>query len=392
MAAAKAKDPDPPTQLRELAATLPPAPGGKLARAYLVRGDERYFREKAIQLVVAAARAGGLEVSRHDARDPDFSAATLQDDLSAAPMFAGARCILVRNAAGILKKEGGSESPLARALLAYVQGKGPAGGTLVLDAEGLRADHAVAKAVVAAGGRSLALRRLWENPPPWDPDPRKAELVQWLIATARARKLELPLTDAVYVVAATGNDLFALEAALARIAASEGKGVRGLVEWTNGVSPFQLAEDLARGDGPRALAGAEALFRSGFQDKDGSREADPAAIQAILLGTLRNKLRQSLAAARALEEGLDFGAAAERAGFQGTPAMRTEFESRVRMRDAAGWKRLVDDLAAFERRTRSGATIDVNDFALLALRWKRAARPGAGPRNAAGPAARGARR
>jgi DNA polymerase III delta subunit len=391
MAAAKAKEPDPPAQLRELAAALPPASGAKLARAYLLRGDERYFREKAIELVVTAARAAGLELSRHDARDPDFSQSLLQDDLSAAPMFASARCVLVRNAAALLKKEGGAESPVARALLAYVQGKGPGGGTLVLEAEGLRADHAVAKAVVATGGKSLSLRRLWENPPPWDPDPRKAELVQWLIAQARAQKLELALHDAVYMVAATGNDLFALEAALARVAAAGGKSVRALVEWTSGVSPFQLAEDLARGDGPRALAGCEALFRAGFQDKDGSREIDPAAIQAILLGTLRNKLRQSFACARALEQGSDFAAAAEKAGFQGAPAMRAELESRVRLRDAAGWKKLVLDLAAFERRTRRGTSIDVNDFALLALRWKRVARPAPAARSA-GPAARGPRR
>src|SRR5215207_4448349 len=106
MAAAKAKEPDPPSQLRELGASLPPAAGAKLARAYLLRGEERYFREKGIELVVAAAREAGLELSRHDARDPDFSAATLQDDLQAAPMFAGARCIVVRNAAALLKKEG----------------------------------------------------------------------------------------------------------------------------------------------------------------------------------------------------------------------------------------------------------------------------------------------
>ena len=52
-------------------------------------------------------------------------------------------------------------------------------------------------------------RKLWDSPPPWDPDPRKSELALWV--RARSGDLGVCLTpdDAAYVAAATGNDLAA---------------------------------------------------------------------------------------------------------------------------------------------------------------------------------------
>jgi DNA polymerase III delta subunit len=367
MAARAAREPDPPSQLRALAASVS---GAKpLARGYVVRGEERYFREAAIRILIDAARARGFEASRHDTQDPDFDARRLIDDLSAAPMFAGARLVVARGAAPLLKKEARDASATERALLAFLHAQSPS-GSVVIEAESLRADHAVTKSVIERGGVVVSCRRLWDSPPPWDPDPRKAELVQWLVARARERKIALDAADAVYVAQATGNDLAALDAALDRVAERESRGVREVVGWTSASSPFQVAEDLARGDVERALAGIEALFRVGFEDRDGSRELDKNAVLAVLFASLRSKLRQSLCAALSLARGADFATAAVEAGVQTTPRALDEFQKRLAVRDARAWRLMIEDLTTLEQRARSGGTVDANDVAALCLRWR----------------------
>jgi DNA polymerase III delta subunit len=334
-----------------------------------VRGEERYFREEAIASIVAAAKERGFDVARHDALDPDFDVRAVLDDLSAAPLFSAARLIVVRGASALLKKEGRDAAPLERALLSYLRGSSPA-GSVVAEAESLRIDHAVAKALIERGGIALSCRRLWETPPPWDPDPRKAEVVQWLVSRARARKVAIGIDEAAYVVQATGNDLQALDAALDRVAQRKSRSVEEVVEWTSAASPFQIAEHLCRGDVARALAGIQMLFRSGFEERDGSREIDPAALLAVLFGSLRSKLRQTLSASLALERGLSLADAARSAGTQANPRALGELEERVALRAPRAWRAMIEDLAVLERRTRSAGTVDAGDLAALCLRWR----------------------
>jgi DNA polymerase III delta subunit len=367
MAPRAAREPDPPSQIRALSATV--SGTRPLARGYVVRGEERYFREAAIRILTESARARGHEVSRHDAQDPDFDPRRLGDDLTAAPLFAGARLVLVRGASSLLKKEGREPSSIERALLAFLRSASPS-GTVVVDADSLRADHAIAKAVIELGGLAVHCRRLWDTPPPWDPDPRRTEVVLWLVGRARERNIALDAADAVYVVQATGGDLGALDAALDRVAERKSQGVRSVVSWTSSASPFEIAEHLCRGDAARALAGIEQLFRTGFEGRDGSREIDPAALLAILFGSLRSKLRQSSCGARAIERGLDLPRAAEEAGVRQDPRSLNEFAARVSLRDARAWSAMLDDLAEIERRTRTSSIVDASDLALLGLRWR----------------------
>ncbi len=239
-------------------------------------------------------------------------------------------------------------------------------GALVVEAESLRIDHSLAKAVLESGGSVLTLRKLYESPPPWerDPDPRKVELVQWLLARARDRSLRLDPNEAAYVVAATGNDLSALDSAVDALLRRGQEGVRQTVGWTGGASPFQVSEDLLRGAAGSALAGIEALFRSGMRDKDGSREVKPEALIAVLFGSLRSKLRPTLGAARAVAAGSRPAIASM------SPRAREELEQRFPLRSAESWRGMLDDLAELERRTRTGRTVDANDLALLGLRWR----------------------
>ena len=88
-----AKDPHPEQALAEL--------GRRLAdplHAVCLKGEERYFRDQGVRLVLQTARRRGDEICRHDGSDPEFSQATLLDDLTSGALFAGARTILVDNA------------------------------------------------------------------------------------------------------------------------------------------------------------------------------------------------------------------------------------------------------------------------------------------------------
>ncbi|MBL8863462.1 MAG: hypothetical protein JNK02_15830 [Planctomycetes bacterium] len=361
-----AKAPPPTEVLRGFVATLA---GGRLPRAVILRGDERWFRERALVAATETAERAGLEVVRHDARDPDFDLRALTSDLTEAPMFAGARCIVVRNAAGLLKKEGEAEPPLLAVAGRFVSGSSPP-GTLLVDAEGLRADNALVKKALAAGALVLELRRLYDQPAPWERngDPRRTELVQWLAGRARERGIALTPDEALYVCAATGNDLAALDSALSRLAGRGQESVRSLVAWEAGAAPWDVAESIARGDAPRAAAGIETLLRGGFA-KGGEREIDPAALLAMLFGSLRTKVREGLAGARAIERGAD-----PQSVYAGPPFGRDDFVARARARRAGDWERLGEDLAALERKNRQGkdqgGEFDASDLLAFALRWR----------------------
>lgn len=355
MATRKPADAHPSAELERLARTLR---ASTLPRGVILKGEERYFRERALAQCVALATARGLELCRHDVADPEFEARALCDDLAGSPLFAAARCIVVRNAGGLLKSESGEGAPALRAILRFIADR-EAAGFVAIDAEAVRADHALSKAIGADDGSIFSFRRLWESPPPWgDSDMRRTELVQWLVARAREVGVALDAGQAVYVAAATGNDLGALDAALERLRRRGAQEVETAVAWNAGASPFDVAEHLARGDLARALPGIEDLFRAGFRGRDGSREIEPGALLAVLFGSLRNKLRQSLAQSRNLAVG----------GMN--PKARAELEERTRLRSPAVWRAMQDDLAILERRSRSGATVDASDLAALALAWR----------------------
>lgn len=363
-ASKKARDPHPEEEVGRLGATLKAG----VPPGVVLRGAERYFRDRGARLVLERAAAAGHEICKHDAKDPEFAKARLLDDLTGGALFATARCILVDNAGPLLTK--GSQQftqGIVDALLARLQSDEP--GCVVLCAETLRADNAVVKAIRAREGCIIGCRKLWDTPPPWDPDPRKAELVQWLAARARGVGTQLSLEEAAYVVAATGNDLFALETQLEKLRGRGQAGVRELVGWEAGDSPFTVAEHLLLGDVPRAVAGIEALFGGGFQGRDGTRTIDVGGLSAMLVNALLSKLRETLSGARCLARGDSLETAAKSAGVQ-APMARRAFEARVPRRTEGEWRRLLEDATELERRSRTGSTPDASDFAWLALHWR----------------------
>lgn len=371
MAARKRKaDPAPQQEIQRLARELS---GGKLPGAVVLRGEERYFIDEAVGMLVKAAEAKELEVCRYDTADPDFQLKDLMGDLLGGALFASSRLFLVKGADALLKKTAPAAAKgFPDAVLARVASGD--GSMVVLVGKGLRGTQTLIKKLVASDAWNINCRKLWDSPPPWDPDPRKAEVVQWLVARARQRKVSMGPDQAAYVVAATGNDLFALDRQLDRVQQGGAGDLRDQVIWEGSASPFTLAEPMLAGDVARATAGIETLFQSGFQGRDGARTLDRGALIALMISALSSKLRELVAGAEVLSARGSMADARVQAGVKASPVAAKAFEARLALRPPEEWKACYRDIQELERRSRTGAAIDANDFVALALSWRRKAR------------------
>ena len=360
-----AKEAHPEDELAQLERSVE---SGKLAPGYVLRGPEGWFRERGVRAVRAAAKERGMELCAHDAKDPDFEAARLFDDLGGAGLFATERCIVVRHPAALLKKQGKQDAALTRAILSFVERQA---GTVVITADTLRADHAVVRAIKKADGPIVTCRRLWDSPPPWKPgaDISDSELCHWLAGRAKVIGLKLSREQAALLAASIGNDLGALTTELEKVQAS-GADALAALGLEGSATPFKVADDLIGGRAGAALFGIETLFKGGFQQDGGRRERNPVALGTMLVAALTKNVRQALAGAEAVAHGADLKAAAAAAGVSGAPMAQRSFESRLSARTREEWEKMFSEALALERRAKSGARLDVNDFARLALSWR----------------------
>lgn len=362
--ARKARDPFPEDALTDLARRLRDGP----LPIVVLRGEERYFRDRGVKLALDAARAAGMEICRHDALDPEYDASRLLDDLATGALFQSARCVVLHGADKVVVERAKHHSaPVRSAMLARLTSG--AEGMLVLSAEKLRADHPLAKEAKERG-LVVGCRRLYDSPPAWDPDPRKAELVQWCAARAKVMDVPLDLAEAAYVVAATGNDLDALEDQLARLVGRGREGIAELVAWDASASPWEVAEQLVCGDLKRAVVGIETLFNGGASQRDGSRTIDTPAIVAQLSTAISSKLREAARAADAVLAGESPARAQAAAGVKGPPAAQAAFRRRMSCRPPEQWRSMVEQLGDLERRSRSSVRVDATDFVHLAMAWR----------------------
>ncbi len=359
-----AREADPSTQIRELEARLAK---GELPRAVLLRGAEFYFRDRAAALVVEAAKRSGAEICRHDADSNEFDAQALLGDLCSSGLFAATRLVVIESPEKVAKKD----TTILRGVTTFLENK-ETPGTLLLVSESLRADSVLAKSVANAGGIAIQCRKLWESPPPWDSsqDPRKIELVQWLVSRAAERGQKLDANSALVLIAASGNDLFALEQQLERLKNGGGRKLFELVESDAAGSPFRLADDLAKGDLAGALFGIETLYHNGIREDDGTRKVDREALFAMLASPLKRSLRQAVIGASAIERGASPTDAELAAGVGGMEAAKRSFRAIVAARPAADQRAMLVDLARLERGQRRGDKVDPNVLTLFALRWR----------------------
>jgi DNA polymerase III delta subunit len=342
----------------------------------VLRGEEAYFRQRALDALQARARALEADVVVHDGSDPDFQADMLLADLAGAPMFASSQLVVARGVESLLTKSGKEQAPLTRGVLAALESGAP-GRCIAIAVDSLRADHPLAKAA-AEHGALLGLRRLYDSPPPWNPDPRQTELVQWTVERARELGLRLDPARALFVAVATGNDLSALDDQLERLRHSPGGA--DAIQWQAAGSPFAAADAMCRGDLPRALAALETLRRGGMQGRDGARVVDLSALIAILMGALLRGVRQGLAGARRRAAGGD-PADVVAGGGPGRQMAAAELGERLARRpDPEVWRRMLGDLLEVDRRLKGGGGADLDDLVALALAWRVEPTAGVGAR------------
>ncbi len=369
--ATKARDPHPEQALADLKQRLAQQ-GGQPLVAVCLRGEERFFRDEGIRLLLDAAKQRGDEICRHDGLDPEYSPATLLDDLTSGALFTGARTLVIENADRLVKKGArGYSEGLVKAITARIQAlhRGEVQGCLILSAGNLRADHALLKVVKAANGSLVGCRRLYDSPPPWDPDPLKTELVQWVADRARRAQIPLGHAEAGYMAYALGNDLATLQGKLEQLRGRGEEGIRELVSWESGSSPWDLAEKFLDGQGALASVGIEALFSGGFKGKDGRRTVDRGGLVAMMATSLVKPLMELTRASAYIRAGSSAPEALKHAGLRGAPAVMKRKAERLGSRSPEQWQGMLEDASELERRSRSGALVDVNDFALLAVRW-----------------------
>jgi len=354
--------PAPPEQIDALAQEL--ARASLLERAVVVRGDEEYFARRVYELVTTRARELGYEVLVRDGSDGSTSASDLLGELSTPPMFEPRQLFVVRGFDAELRSEGKEPPALVKGLLAFLARNEPE-RALLLRAESMRADHRLAKAAT----RPIALRRLYDSPPPWKPDPHATELVQWVRRRAKELGLSLDPRGALYVAAATGSDLGAIDAQLERVRIAGPQALREVVEWQATSAPWEVADQFFGGDAARTLAAVVGLFANGMVDKDGRRQTDPDTLAAILVPALVRTARAGLAAAEARASGASEERALEAAGASGPRALDT-WRARLAARPLpVQWQALFDDATELERTARRGGLV-VDHFVGLALRWR----------------------
>ncbi|MEX1026078.1 MAG: hypothetical protein WD226_13470 [Planctomycetota bacterium] len=374
MAARKKKaEPTPPEALAALERELE---NGAPRRAYVLRGDEPYFHDRAIRALVRRADALGWEVARHDAErgSADFELSRFIDDLSSGGLFASARLVILGRADEVFgRAKGASADNSVEAVKRFVASD-PCAGALVLSAKGLRADSKVVKAIVAAGGAVLPFRKLWDTAPPWNPDPRQCELVQWFAGRARDAKLTLTMQQALFVCASTGNDLAALEDRIGQLAGAAPGELEKICGWTAGATPWDVADHLVDGDAKRALAGVAALFEGGFVDKTGRRTVDVPALANMLLAAVLRSVRQRQMLADGLARGWDERRVLAASGVAGPPARTKTALARAGARKPSIWRDFHEDVASLDRRLKSSAGLDRDDFVRLAVTWRIAQR------------------
>ncbi|MEZ5977968.1 MAG: hypothetical protein R3F34_07110 [Planctomycetota bacterium] len=352
--------------IEQVDALLAEVPGWTLVpRSIVVRGDEEYFSRRVQDAVASRARELDYEVLVRDAGDGRDVVSDVATELATPPMFAPRQLFVLRGFDAQLRATARDQAPLAASVAAFLDRSEPERAVLLV-APSLRADNGIVK----RADRVVAVRKLYDSPPPWNPDPMRTELATWLVRRSRELGVRLDPRSVLYVAAATGNDLGALDAQLERIRAMGPGDVRAAANWQAGASPFDAADHLVAGDLPRALADLTGLFAAGMKQKDGSRLVDAAGLSAILLSQLGRTVRQGLAIAEAHEAGESPEHALEAAGVTGNAVgpWRTRMNARPRSRE---WRRMLDDVGALEIDARStGVDVGVEHFTALAIRWR----------------------
>ncbi|TAH35084.1 MAG: hypothetical protein EYC70_14975 [Planctomycetota bacterium] len=355
--ARKAPASEPGSQAMELAEA---AAAGRLPRLLLLlppeRGeDEPWFSERILAAARAHARAQpGWDVLDLDGGSPDFQPAALDDFLGSASLFGNQRVVLFGRAGKAL----GRWPRLAAALAAAAQ-RPPGPAWIVVHAEGAAGAKTWKPLLAQLEGESVRVqrfRRLYADPPPWNPDPDQSEAARFAAAAAGARGLTLLPGAAGALVqfagARPGDLVAALEhMGLLGLAQVGEEDVHRVVAHGAEGSAFEFAEAVLTGDVAAALRCLGRLRSRGLRAWDGRRLAAQDAF-GMLASVLATERRRTAAVRAALDSGAELADACRSAGVPagGPPAQR--MHKRLARCDGARLRRIGAALRAAERRVK----------------------------------------
>ena len=364
-----------------------------LPAVVVLAGAERWFREQAVQAVLARVfpegDPGGA-VTRLDARDhaQKEQVASAVEELRSASLFGTGRVVVVERpeaAASVGaargeeedddEEEGGEEpepgaratgkrpqSPLLALALPALEAA-VAGSVLVLSTERpVKGRGAVPLATLQKKGALVVdCRSLYDAPGPWERGaaPHDHELARHLVRRAKARfQKTLTAADAHALTRRVGSDLGDLEQALATLALHAGtrtgitaedldacfQGVREDPVWglVDAVLDGRLADAIGRTDH---------AFRAGLTDQRGMPVTRPEALFPLVMGALHAGFRRVLAGAEALARGESEADVVRGAGLPGF--LGEAFVARCR-RDPAAWLARHGAFLEAERGVRGG--------------------------------------
>ncbi|MEN8151124.1 MAG: DNA polymerase III subunit delta, partial [Planctomycetota bacterium] len=166
-----------------------------------------------------------------------------------------------------------------------------------------------AKKLTAAGAIVGEARRLFDTPygdrPEWD-----TALNKWTVGRCRMRGKRMTLPAAHVLTDQTGNDLAAVDSALANLVVSVGErpdidedAVRDLVGAGRNYAVFAFGEAIYARDAAKAFQVARSSFREGLEDRKGRKSRDPGYVAGRLLWSVEFRLKDLYPMSRLLDSG-----------------------------------------------------------------------------------------
>ncbi|MBI4879171.1 MAG: DNA polymerase III subunit delta [Planctomycetes bacterium] len=272
-------------------------------------GDEERAKERLLAQILerAGREASVISLAAEGAERADLELPRLLADLASRPLFGGLKVIVARDGDALWKRHG-------KALEAAL--KIAAGNHLVLLMRSLDLRVRFANELKKSGGL-IKCPRPRADAAAFDGQgalPAASELLQAVLAEARAHGLNLAPRAAAELAGRTGNDLMLVAREMEKLSLYlAGRSevtlehIAALVPRSAAWDQFQLFQEVAVGDTRAALLRLCGMLREGTTDRGGRRVNDARGIASGLAALLHQRIRllaryRSLKAARCPEE------------------------------------------------------------------------------------------
>lgn len=352
---------DPVATYRELVGG---ARSGELPRLVLLMPPERVDEEPWFaERILAAAREWArsqpdVDLLDLDGGSPDFQPQAVDAFLGASSLFGGRRALLLGRATRALE---GSVRLVRSIAAAAARPDGPL-WSIVQTAEVVEGSaprervklwHEAVAGMPEGTVRIASFRRLYGDPPPWNPHPDQSEAARFAAAEARERGLTLSPGAAGTLVELVGADPGDLVQGLEHLVlmglqeATEDE-VRRVVAHAAEGNALDFADAVLCCDAASALRVLGRLEARGLRTWDG-RRVGPEGAFGLLAAVLAAERRRTAAVRAAMDRGASFAAACQGAGVAARGPAVERMRRRMEHGDAERLRRILSFLREAER-------------------------------------------